>query len=374
VIRIMVGFGLGWQVGTFHGTPVCSHGGGYAGTATYYAILPEKKCGFALLMNAGGAAGGLQDVIAVDILDRLIEGDERIDVLEAYRKRVVGHKRDSAARSAQLAADLARPLELSRPASAYGGRYLSPDLGTMTFSPDGQRLKVVMGECELDVSPAGPNSFMVLGPTFEGARCEFVVSPKGNVTAVGVDLPDEKTLRFERSGRSATIGDEKPLPLKRPGRSAAVDDERPLPVRRAAGNVTIDDRSFPYYPGVLLSLRKARVIVLPKRIDELKAVEADLWIEPRDPEIAALTAAAAKQLGITRQGGDARVALTEDAYDAIVQAPGQCTWLDQLPARSIVTGLVQSSENRFFKVRIDAWDKSRGGGLMRLSFDQIREP
>ena len=198
VIRILEGFGLGWQVGTFHGTPLCSHGGGYAGTSTYYAILPEKKCGFAVLMNAGGAASGLNDVIAVDILDRLIEGDEHIDVLEAYRKRMAEQKERFVSRTTELKAELAKPFELSRPVSGYAGRFQSADLGTMTIAPDGARLKVVFGECELDVSPVGLDAFKVLGPTMEGAVFKFGVSPGGDVTSLGVDMPGEGTIQFRR--------------------------------------------------------------------------------------------------------------------------------------------------------------------------------
>jgi CubicO group peptidase (beta-lactamase class C family) len=197
-IRIMEGFGLGWQVGTFHGTPLCSHGGGYAGTATYYAMLPEKKCGFALLTNASGAAAGLQDVIAVDILDRLIEGDEHIDVLEAYRKRLAEQKPRFAAREAVLKTQLGKPFELSRPVSAYAGRFQNADLGTMTIAPDGARLKVMAGECELDVTPAGPDAFKVLGPTLEGLVFKLVISPNGEVTGISLDVQELGTILFKR--------------------------------------------------------------------------------------------------------------------------------------------------------------------------------
>lgn len=196
--RVMEGFGLGWQVGSFHGTPLCSHGGGYAGTAAYYAMLAEKKCGFVLLMNAGGAAGGLQDVIAVDILDRLIDGDEPIDVLEAYRKRLREHKRQLAERGAELKANLAKPFDLTRPSSTYAGRFQNVDLGTLTIAPDGSRLKATMGECELDVAPAGPDAFRVLGPTAEGASFRFVVSSAGDVTSVHGELPGTGAVVFRR--------------------------------------------------------------------------------------------------------------------------------------------------------------------------------
>lgn len=197
-IRIMEGFGLGWQVGTFHGTPLCSHGGGYVGTATYYAFLPEKKSGFAVLMNAGGSARGLQDVIAVDILDRLMDDDERVDVLTAYQKRLAENNAQSAKRIAERNAEMARPLALSRPAGSYAGRYVSDVLGTMTIAADGSRLKATAGECELEIAAAGNDEFKVLGPTFDDVVFKFVGTPGGDVTALSVDLPERGTVVFKK--------------------------------------------------------------------------------------------------------------------------------------------------------------------------------
>jgi CubicO group peptidase (beta-lactamase class C family) len=197
-IRIMEGFGLGWQVGTFHGTPLCSHGGGYDGAATYYALLPEKKAGYAVLMNASESAKGLQDVMAVDILDRLIEGDERVDVLDAYRKRLSEHKSRSAARVAERKAEMSKPFELTLPADSYAGRFQSAELGTMIITPDGSRMKVMFGECELDVVPAGPDAFKVLGPTAEDTVFKFVVADGSKVTAISLDAPEVGTILFKR--------------------------------------------------------------------------------------------------------------------------------------------------------------------------------
>lgn len=198
-IRIMEGFGLSWQVGTFHGAPLCAHGGDYPGAMAYYAMLPEQGAGFAVLMNTRSrTAKWLQDAIAVDILDRLIEGDERIDVLETYRQGLENQKRRDADAASVLKAAMAAPLELSRPVGAYAGRFENADLGTITVSPDGARLKVEMGECGLDVASAGPDALKVLAPTLEGLVLKFVVTPDGGVTGVSVDLSDAGVFLFGR--------------------------------------------------------------------------------------------------------------------------------------------------------------------------------
>ena len=87
---------------------------------------------------------------------------------------------------------------LTRPVNAYAGRFECADLGAMTISADGARLKIVIGECELDVAPAEPDAFKVLGPTFEGAVFAFVVSPAGDVTAIRLAGGEEETILFTR--------------------------------------------------------------------------------------------------------------------------------------------------------------------------------
>jgi hypothetical protein len=93
---------------------------------------------------------------------------------------------------------MAKPLELTRPGSAYAGRFQSADLGTMTIAPDGARLRAVMGESELDLGPAEPDAFGELGPTFEDVVFTFILSSAGEVTALGVDVPQEGTVLFTR--------------------------------------------------------------------------------------------------------------------------------------------------------------------------------
>lgn len=231
-IRVMEGFGLGWQVGSFHGTPLCSHGGGYEGAAAYYAILPEHKSGFALLMNAGNLAGGLLDVIAVDILDRLMDGDERIDVRNVYLQSAAEDKRTAKDRYAQLGAELAKPFELTRPLRDYAGRYQNQLLGTLTFTPHGERLRVVMGECELDVAPAGPDAVRVLRPTAEGVLLSFIVSPQGSVSAV--------SLNPNRQPRGTTPRIYK-LPLGKHEQLMALlsRDDVPILIERGSDQITI---------------------------------------------------------------------------------------------------------------------------------------
>jgi hypothetical protein len=122
-------------------------------------------------------------------------------VLEAYRNRLGEHKKRFSARRAKLKAEMAKPFELTRPTSAYAGRFQNADLGTLTIAADGRRLNVTFGECELEVTPAGPDAVKVLGPTAEGLVFKFDVSKEGEVPAISLNVPGEGTLLFKRSDR-----------------------------------------------------------------------------------------------------------------------------------------------------------------------------
>jgi hypothetical protein len=159
--------------------------------------------------------------------------------------------------------------------------------------------------------------------------------------------------------------------------------------------LTVDNRDYSYYPAALVSLDKAKIIPLPKPLHGLQATEADLWIEPRDPEIASATAGMAADIGIRHAGRDAHVAVAAGDYQHLVKVPDDSIWLDRLPVEAIKSGavfIVQSSSNRYFKVRIDAWDRGqprspdhtsspedktpilgRNSDFMWLSFARIRE-
>jgi CubicO group peptidase (beta-lactamase class C family) len=198
-IRIMKGFGLGWQVGTFHDVPFCAHGGGYLGTTTSYAILPDQKAGFVILMNAGGAAGGLCDVIAIDILDRLLDGDKKVDVLDAYRKELPERLSRSHARLAREATDASELPALSRPLATYQGRYTHSDLGIITIGQSSDRLTVSLGDCRLDVAPGDvSDSIRVLGPTASGVVLTFSVTPDGEAQSINAVLPEVGQYTFVR--------------------------------------------------------------------------------------------------------------------------------------------------------------------------------
>jgi len=48
----MSGYGLGWQLSTYRGTPMAQHGGAYDGMVSHTALLPDKQLGVVILTNS----------------------------------------------------------------------------------------------------------------------------------------------------------------------------------------------------------------------------------------------------------------------------------------------------------------------------------
>jgi hypothetical protein len=187
-LRIMKGYGLGWEVGTYAGTALCSHGGGYIGTSAYVAILPEKKAGFFLLMNASGPARGLGDVMAIDLLNRLTGENLAPDLLDSYKKRL---EQEKAAR-AQERPQSDRPVAgdaLSAPIAAYTGDYTSKELGTLHVTKGAGGLSFALGQCTLNVAPGEPDAFTIKGPIIQSTAGVFEVGPGGKVERVRLTNP-----------------------------------------------------------------------------------------------------------------------------------------------------------------------------------------
>jgi CubicO group peptidase (beta-lactamase class C family) len=76
-----VGYGLGWFIQTWNGMTVVQHGGNIDGFTSLVGFMPEKKLGFALLMNVGNAPLGneLMDLI----WDRMLRDPAAVPALTA---------------------------------------------------------------------------------------------------------------------------------------------------------------------------------------------------------------------------------------------------------------------------------------------------
>ncbi len=170
-IRIQKGFGLAWMVGEFNGTPLSAHGGGYLGTSTYFAMLPEQGVGVVVLINGGGPARMLGDVVAIDVMARLTNTAPAWDVFGRFVERATRHK---ALEGPFMAARGGGPFPvsvLSQTREAYLGTYTNPHWGRAHVLPDGDTILVNMGIVPSRFHAGdAPDHFLFDGPVFDGVK------------------------------------------------------------------------------------------------------------------------------------------------------------------------------------------------------------
>jgi hypothetical protein len=120
----------------------------------------------------------------------------------------------------------------------------------------------------------------------------------------------------------------------------------------------VDVSSFTGYPAALISLDKQTVLPLPDiETLEQKKINADLWIEPRDPEIAAFTQPR-KNYG----PGEPLLAVSDQlVFETLSTVPAKLTWKRSLESKAIREGLVflvRSRSGIFYKVKVNKQTKS----------------
>src|SRR5262249_55933546 len=138
-------YSLGWYVGHYRDDLVLSHGGGFAGFASFISYMPEKRIGVAVFVNDSGAGSVMPEAITQYVYDRLGGRPEAADakaaaasLTSAFDKGIAGVALDKANRAK-------RPWTLSQPKSAYAGTYESTELGTLVVTADGDRLSARLG-------------------------------------------------------------------------------------------------------------------------------------------------------------------------------------------------------------------------------------
>jgi len=173
-IRIMKGFGYGWMLGEFNGMRLAQHGGGYLGTATYFAMLPEEGVGVVVLINSAPLGRMLGDIIAVDMLCELTGTEPAWDVYGNWSASVTRRKAQQGPTMKEKGGGPFPVETLSHDRAAYIGTYTHPMLGTVSVVPDGQTIQVNVGKVVSRFQPGeATDHFLFDGPVFDGTRARF---------------------------------------------------------------------------------------------------------------------------------------------------------------------------------------------------------
>lgn len=133
-------YALGWNVSTFYGQPLYSHGGGLWGMTTFLTILPEQ--GLAVFVSNNKLSPAPR-AVANGIIDGFLEGispDAGNDWVAIVSDAMQARRSGAAEAVAEAEASRAVDSTPSLPLAAYVGTYRDPWYGDITISlnDDGQ--------------------------------------------------------------------------------------------------------------------------------------------------------------------------------------------------------------------------------------------
>ena len=194
-IRIMKGFGLGWQLGDYRGKfPFVAHGGGYVGTAAYIAYLPDQKFGMAIVANSE-AGQGLAAIIMIDMFDEVLGLKNEEDLLPGY-KEMAGRMH---ARMSQAPEGTPKLTEADRSAdaSAYAGSYASDEWGRVELRIENGELVGMLGDLPLVARWTGRDACDLVVTRNMKYATLFEMDDK-SVKAVTLQSQGSGAMRFER--------------------------------------------------------------------------------------------------------------------------------------------------------------------------------
>jgi CubicO group peptidase (beta-lactamase class C family) len=138
-------YGLGWEIGTYKGQPLVSHGGGTFGFISQVAYLPEADLGVVILTNGGPGAPALTYDVQFRLFELLFDQQTesraladlifaaQTDRLETLRAQTV-------------------PLDSATVAS-FDGRYTNPVLGEIVLALHNDRLVLESGALRSELWP-----------------------------------------------------------------------------------------------------------------------------------------------------------------------------------------------------------------------------
>ncbi len=194
-LRHMLGFGLGWGVGTYRGHRYAQHGGGYVGTAALACFLPDDGIGVGVLANCDGPGQALCAVVTIDALDRFLEDDSGYDPLPGFRQSA-DRSRAELGQADSGRGDPLGAFHLSLPPEAYQGTYSSEWFGTLVVLEREDLLSARLGILRLELFASGEEEFRLFSPGALDSTGRFVIEG-GRVVAVEFETRD-RPMRFER--------------------------------------------------------------------------------------------------------------------------------------------------------------------------------
>ncbi len=190
------GWALGWDVGTYDGETVLHRFGGFAGYYSHVSFMPERKLGVVALVNGGGAASSLAEVVAMAVYNRLLE---RADSAARFDTRVAQLRERMAQGPAEVAKEratrAARQQKLPHPLADYAGVFENAQYGRIELRVVGERLEAIAGVARSAVEVYDASSNRLRVELFGGGSViQLEFPPEGGPAKAAAML----AARFER--------------------------------------------------------------------------------------------------------------------------------------------------------------------------------
>jgi len=180
-------YGLGWVISDFRGRFTVSHGGAYDGMFSEVWMMPEERLGVVVLTNCDRGVGRPILNRVRDVFLGLGERDYSAEALARNRNARTARKEQPLAQTAHP------PIGLEQYAGTYGG----PMYGDATVAREGGRLVLKLlpnPDFVADLTPIGEDAFTLKWRKrfafFAGGRAQFLVDPRGRVTEMRLDIPN----------------------------------------------------------------------------------------------------------------------------------------------------------------------------------------
>jgi CubicO group peptidase (beta-lactamase class C family) len=139
------GWGIGWDIGSYHGERMVSRFGSYHTTRSHVSFLPARRVGV-VAMSTGGLGSGAVDLLASLYYD-LERGDpQAVPRAAARMDSLRARRREAGARiSAQDSTRAARQQPTAHPVTVLRGRFHSPAYGALVLTGDTTGLRFEWG-------------------------------------------------------------------------------------------------------------------------------------------------------------------------------------------------------------------------------------
>ena len=153
------GWGAGWDIGSYRGTPMVSRFGSYSSTRSHLSMLPGRRIGV-VAMVTGPNASLATDIVAALVYDLEAGRADARAIASTRLDSLVARQPGARARAAASdSTRRSRQAPLRRPLADFAGSYDHEAYGTISFEMRGGTLSYRWGVLEgpADVYDAGDN-------------------------------------------------------------------------------------------------------------------------------------------------------------------------------------------------------------------------